>query len=399
MSETVATPAEGASSNESEAVKPAPQIAEAGVLLKKAQTWDELLKPEPETPAVEAAPDPKAFEGFTVDETTSELKRPDGTAADEKEVEKYNAAQSQPTGPIVITLKARDGSEREIEAADEETAEILRANAKDGLRGEEYRRKMQAVEEHLAERRVFEQVMESNPEALILQHLPADKQLALAKALIAKHWDELAPDLVKYDGDASKRAEDAANADRRSRESQGTLTQTRERERYIVSMEQATRSLIPDHIDDATAEQFLADAGLDLGRAVTQMGRPVEPQDVKSVLAKRLALYGFDKPAPGVNGADADARSAEPPKRPIARAVNKPGAGVTAQPTAGVKASPDAGAAVRRAVTAQRVAASVPPPGAGAATLRIPMVPPGTTIEQASQALRKLGSWSDAHRG
>lgn len=366
-----------------EKTTPAPAIEDAGASLKKHQTWESMLAPEAKAEEVEAEPTEEAeAEETPAEETDSEF-------ASSADLEKLNTVPKEGE-PVLVKLRARNGDEQEIEVADESIAEILRANAKDGMRGEEYRKKMELVEGHLAERRAFNQALESHPESLILEHLPEANQLALTATLLAKHWDKLVPKIVELDQDPALRAKEATDAANRSRDSQPSLEQITQRERYIVQVEAATRALIPEHIDDATAERFMADAGLDIGRAVNSIGRAISPTDISKVLGPRLALYGFDKPA----SANGNGPSKTAPPRTVARAVGQPTTAPTASTTA--KSGADAGAAVRRTVTAQRVAASVPPAGAGAATLRVPMVPAGTTIEQASQALRKLGSWGDS---
>lgn len=338
----------------------------------------------------EAAP---VYEGWVVDEQ-GRLHRPDGSFANAGEIDQYNAsipaeatpeAESAPE-PIVVKLKGRDGADVEIEVTDEATAEALRTNAKDGLRGEEYRKKMAVAEEYLAERRAFETMMETNPEGLILQHLPHEKQVSLAVALVAKHWDAIAPNLVKFDTEPTARISEAANAEIRMRDQQREYETLTASQKYGVQLESATRALIPEHIPDDVAEQFLADAARELGNTVRQRGQfPID--EVKTVLARRLALYGFDKPASGTTSTSAPT----PLKRPTARAVSRPQGNTATVATA--SAGANHGATVRRTVTAQRVAAAVPPAGAGAAAVRAPMVPANADLKQASQALRKQAHW------
>jgi len=414
MSETVTAP----NPAPIESVTPEPTtpaastFAEASKKYQNAKTWADvgLAAPviEPETPAEapsahaeaateEVAPEASpeavdAFAGFTVD-AENRLHRADGSYANAEEIDAYNAtipatepeAPKEPE-PIVVKLKARDGvTDVEIEVTDEAVADALRTNAKDGLRGAEYRKKMQAVEEHLAERRAFETMLETNPEGLILQHLPEDKQASLAVALVAKHWDTIAPHLIKFDTDASTRIAEAANAQIRMRDQQREYEQLSAQQKYGVQLESAVRALIPEHIDDATTEDFLAVAALDIGNAVKSAGRPIPVEDVPKVLAKRLALYGFDKPA-----SDAASAAPTPVKRPVARAVAKPSAPTAPSVTA---TGADPSKTVRRLVTAQRVAASVPSAGAGAAPIRAPRAAPNESIEQASARLKKMSHW------
>lgn len=364
-------------------------------------------KPADDEKPVEAAAETIKYEGWVVD-AEQRLHRPDGTFAEAQEIDEYNAAieaENAATAaaidtpvadaakpdepvvePIVVKLRARDGAEVEIEVTDEKVAETLRTNARDGLRGEEYRRKLAQVEEHLAERRAFEAMVETNPEALILQHLPESKQVSLAVALVAKFWDQIAPDLVRFDSEPTQRITEAANAKDRINTQQREFEQRTARERYTAQLETAARVLIPEHADDDAAERFLSDAAIDLGRAVQAKGGPIDINEVRTVLARRLALYGFDKPAPA---AAVTTEGTTVTKRPIAKAVAKPTQAPTAQTVSATN-----GQAVKAKVSAQRVAAAVPPAGAGAASIRVPAVPPGSTIEQASQRLKQQKSWT-----
>jgi len=346
---------------------------------------------EPAAPAetgTEGAAQPDPYAQWSVD-AEGRLHRADGSYANAEEIDAYNASIPQePTAPqettetpqpIIVTVKGRDGSDVEIEVADEKVAEALRANARDGLRGEEYRKKMAAAEEYLAERRAFETMIEKNPEVLILQHLPEDKQASLAVALVAKHWDTIAPHLIKFDTDASTRIAEAANAQIRMRDQQRDYEQLTAQQRYGVQLESAVRALVPDGTPDDVVDDFLQVAALKLGNAVRSTGRPVPVEDVSKVLKHDLSRYGFDKPAP-------EPKVPAPVRRPVARAVNRPAA--TTAPTV-----TNPGATVRRTVTAQRIAAATPPQGAGAATVKAPLVPTTASIAEASQALRKQGSW------
>jgi hypothetical protein len=380
-------------------------LAEAGAALKQATTWESLATPAVETvetPAeasveVAAGTDAAAtltsteFNGYTVDEKGG-LHRPDGTMASTDEISAYNlevsAEQPAPTEPPVeapametVKILGRNGTELEIEVSDPLIAEAIRSNIKDGMRGEDYRRKIQAADEHLADKRAFEQMIETNPEGLIFNHLPEDKQISLAVKLVSKYWDQIAPDLMKLDADPVERVRNAAQTQQQIMEQQRQFEQMTAASKHAVQLEHAVRALIPEHATDTQGDAFLQDAGSDIRREMQRRnGAAIPPADVAAILSHRLALYGFDKPAPA---------STPTPTRPVARAVAKPNQAPTAQPSVMVSA----GAQVRRTVTAQRVAAAVPPAGAGAATVRAPLVPPNSSIEAASRALKKQTGW------
>src|SRR5690348_10932937 len=132
-----------------------PSIAAAGADLKAMESWPQA---EPEAPtetakegeSTEGAPDPLA--GFQVD-AEGRLHRADGTFADAKEIETWNAGAEAPKElevaaepakePIVVTLRGRDGNEVKIEVDDEAAAEVLRTNHREGMRASDYAKKMQ----------------------------------------------------------------------------------------------------------------------------------------------------------------------------------------------------------------------------------------------------------------
>lgn len=402
---------------------PVNPFAAASEALKQKQSWAEVtpaagepVAPEaaaPEAlPAEAEAPAASQYDGYTVD-ANGGLHRPDGTMASADEITGYNAevqaeqatpdqaapAEAETPNVEVVTLKARNGEDLEIEVTDPLVAETLRAAQRDGMRGDEYRKKMAVVEEHLAEKRAFERMLETNPDAVIFNALPEDKQVSLAVSLVAKYWDQIAPRLVAFDQNPVERVTEAMQTQVRLRDQQQQFERMTASERYAVQLEAATRALIPDHVDDAKADQFLADAGMDLGRAMQQRnGAQIPLAELQTILAPRLALYGFNQPTPAAPNSSTPVTPPAPPRRPVARPVaSQPRSAQAAAPAQPTKTTvSDPGAAVRRAVTAQRVAAAVPPAGAGAATIRAPLVPANSTIEQASQKLRGMTSWGRA---
>lgn len=347
------------------------------------------------------APAADAMAGFQLD-AEGRLHRPDGTYATNEEVAQWNegAAPAPETTaepaaePNVVAIRGRDGNEVEIEVDDPKVAEVLQTLQRDSMRKQEFTKRMEAVQQREAEFREFETLMATNPESVILQHLPADKQVSIAVALLAQHWDALAPVLVQFDTNDQTRLVEAANARLRMTQQQAEFEQRRQVATYAAQAETTVRNLIPEHIADDVAEAFLNDASADLARAIQQRnGQPIPLDQITAVLARRVSLYGFDQPQSGAPATVPIAPAQ--PKRPVAKPV---AASQPSAPTASVPASANAGATVRRAVTAQRVAAAVPPAGAGAATVRQPLVPPNATVKDASAALKRARSWSEVGR-
>lgn len=357
-----------------------------------------------ETPVEETATETvetPAYEGWVVDEQ-GRLHRPDGSFANAGEIDSYNAtipAEATETvaeevpAPYTLAIPGARSGESDVsidfEGLTPEQQEGL-ARLKNGfMRGEDARAKIAKADEYLVERRAFETMMETNPEDLILQHLPKDKRITLAIALNAELWGDLAPTLVEFDNPEKgpeARYKAAMDARQRSETQKGEYERRVAQGQYITQAESTARGLVPEHVDAATAERFLTDAAVDLSNESRRRGQPVPVQDIPQFLAPRLALYGFDKPAttPGA------APSAPP--RPVARPVAKPASQAATAPTPAAQNGKN-GAHVRRAVTAQRIAAAVPHAGAGAASVKAPLVPANADLKQASKALRQQKSW------
>lgn len=393
-----------------EPTTPAPSLTEASSSLKGKTSWEEVFTPAAadaapetttETPAeAPAAESADALSGFTLD-AEGRLHRKDGTYASQAEVDQWNssaeqappAAEQQPEQPkaeepqpIVVAIRGRDGKDLEIEVTDEQTAEALRTNHREGMRAAEFNRRMAEVQAKEEEFRAFEMMIEQNPEGVILRHLPEEKQDALLVALLARRWDAIAPQLVKFDSDPTARAAEMINTQRRIEAQDGQFSSAKAKAEYGKQVYTETVKLIPEHVDEATQQRFLADAGRDIEAAIRQnAGNAVPLETIKTLLAPRIALYGFDRPQ---GATTPSASTPSTPKRPLARPV-------VSAPQSAAPVTVDPGAAIRRTVTAQRIAAATPPQGAGAAPVRQPLTPPNVSVTDASRALKRAKSWAE----
>lgn len=379
---------------------PAAGIAEAGAALR-ATGWDVPAEPAapvvaeapaPETPVAE--PDATGEPTYTMDDA-GRWHRPDGKFADAEEIAKLDALpvegaeipavpeEAQPE-PIVVKLRARDGSDAEIEVTDEKVAELLRANHNDGMRREEFTRRMETVESKEAELREFETMLRTNPEAVILQRLPQDKKVAIATALVAELWDHIYPNLVGFEQDPTARVTAAMQSQLAIRDQQSQYQQAITTAQYSAKVYSTLHALVPESVDDATRDSFLADAASDVARAIEKNGKqPVPVESLKQILAPRLALYRFQAESP-INPVPSQ------PARPVARPLT---AAKAAVPSVPVHDQAKAGATVRRTVQAQRIAAAIAPQGAGAATVKSPLVPSNADVTAAGQAMRTQKGW------
>lgn len=367
-----------------------------------------LSDPVTET-ADDEAPVTLDFEAPTFDEATGQWRNKDGTfapapadadattvtATDPNAPPATEESAAEPA-PIVVPLKARDGSVKEIEVTDPEVADMLRANANDGMRRDEFNRRIDGVQSREAELREFETILQTNPEH-VFSRLPQASQERLAESIIATHWDAIIDRIARMDQDPTYRVTVAAEARVRQTELAQQTQQAIAEQRYTGQLETACRALIPESVDQATAERFMFDASNDLSKILPT--RRVQPSELAEVLAPRIALYRFNESAKADNTDSASSTTA-PVAPPVIRAVMRAPAVTTAS---AVPSTQTTGVAVPRTVmtdgqriahaqTGRAIAAAVAPAGAGAAPVRV-QVPVHATVEEASKYVRtQLGN-------
>jgi|SRR6185312_16325126 len=308
--------------------------------------------------------------------------------------------EAQPE-PVTVQLKGRNGEVKEVEVTDPELADLLRANANDGLRRDEFNRKRATLESGFAELNAFKQMVAENPEEVVLAHMNPEAQTRLAESLIATHWDALVERILALDADPSRRAVVAAETRVRRIEQAQRLNEIKASSERAAQIETAVRAMIPESVDEATVNQFMDDAGSDVARAL-QAGTNVTPESVKEILAPRIALYRFNEAkSPTVVGVNAVPSTATTASQ--APAVARPAVSLKQTPAA-TGATPvvdpaKAAARTQQLNASRSISAAVAPSGAGAPAVRAPAVPKGATIEEASKHLRQsLGKsgWSAA---
>lgn len=406
----------------------APSIADATKAYLAALSPDAktapLAEPEPVEDTPESLAADLAFEPPVFDAATGKWRNKDGTfaeapatdapatetPAEAAPVEEAAPATEPETPAIRVELKDRNGNVVPIEVTDQQTAELLQANARDGLRRDEFNRRISSVEQREAELRAFETALRTNPDEVVLSRLSPDAQARIAVALIAQHWDAVYPSLEAMAADPSQRIVTATQAQLRQTQQQVEFQRVRAAEQRGVALESAVRSLVPESVDPETADRFLRDAVSDL--TYHMQSRDVQPTDVAALLAPRVALYGFRADAP--TGAAPNALSAVPsapatgvpvspaaapaPAIPVARPVS-----VTAAPAASAgsvvsaaRVAPpvDAATIARQQQQRARAAASAPA-GAGAPPVSVRLPADATkSIEDASRYVRQhVGSW------
>lgn len=402
-------------------IEPPKSIAEANAAVTKlGATWDDVKIPgavpeppadgmavtdgEPETPetpestegAGEAADGAEFIKG-----SDDRWHRADGTFATSEEVAQIEAqlaaeaSAPEPEAPKpehVVAIRRRDGSTREVIIEDPELADEIRANMNDGMRGREYREKVAALDARLAQFNKMDALLEKNPEAVVRESLSQEQRIRLGVMLLAEHFDDLIPAINEYYTNPGARVRDTAEAQQRIKQQSDEFTSYTAAQNAAAEVRKAVAALIPDDVEHDRAEAFWADASADVQRAMSR-GERVDPSTVATLLASRIKLYGFAHPA-GATPAASPPRIAVRPASPSNAAASP-----LAQPANdAAKALADAKAAQHRIKlrqTQRNNAAAVPPKGAGAAPVRLPAVAAGSSIQEASKAMRKLGgSWA-----
>jgi hypothetical protein len=224
-------------------------------------------------------------------------------------------------------------------------------------------------------------LIDTNPETFVAQSLNPEQKIRLATMLLAEHFDELVPIIQGFDTNPTERIKTTADAQKRIREQQGQFETRAQAQRQAVAVRSAVESLIPETVEQEVAEQFWADASQDLQRAIAR-GDKVDPSTVPSLLANRLKLYGIT-PAGATTPASAPRITAK-----LTNGTNGVTPAVAQPANDAAKALATATATQKRIRLTQRNranAAAVPPAGAGAAPVRLPPVPQGASIEEASR--------------
>lgn len=299
-----------------------------------------------------------------------------------------DSAASAEAGVKVTLPGLPERGEEDIEVeVDPEIAKYIQRIKNEGLRAKEFQARRTQLDGQQAQIEAYEQEMSIDPIGFHLNKLPADQRLNVAQALLVEHLDELLPVIDQLRDPAVRMAamrELAAG----QKTTQTRLAESRRVSADVRAVVRAAEQLIPDGTDDATADLFIADARRDLANAADQR-QVVTPQTVKQILTRRMALYGFDKPAAAPKAPAAPVVPVAP-AIPTARPATDRARDIAARRPVGQDAAA-AQTRIRRTQGNRAAAARVAPVGAGAAPTQRPVVPPEaeTDIESMSRHLRK----------
>ena len=366
-----------------------PPSPEPSSVEEASKQWLASVNAPPAEPQAEEAPAEEVVEeskGPDRDPETgkfvSKEKEPEATEPVAEEVEE-KAEEPEVTEPVAEEvvesivlpgLKERGEADLEVPVGDPEVAERLRRLVNDGMRKRDYTTAMAEVEQFRAERAEFEAVLETNPVGFLMQQVVPERQVDIALALVAEHWETMLPHLQAMAADPSKMYQARIQARDTMRQSESEVRARSDAARKEAEILSVVRGLVPEGADDATREQFVRDAERDLIDAV-QSGKALTKESVPDLVKRRMQMYGFAKTQTPL----------------VAKKVGAPAP--TKAPS--VEEAKKAQDRIQKNATVKRNAAAITPGGRGAVATRKPLIPQGADVETAGAVLRKMTSWAD----
>lgn len=370
----------------------APDAIQAAIEAYRSQAATPLELPT-EAPAEQPRDEQGRFTAQEADEPAEDAPEGENAPADDTEAtpEGDEPAEGEDGEPFVLQIQPRREGEEPVELelgdVDPATREVIQAALNDGLRRDEFRRQMEAVERQRSELAEFEERLSVDPVGVLAEHVPEDVRAQTVLALLARDaalLERVQDELLEWEGDERARELARVRMDREIDERRDLvrddLRARREAQAHATQLAEAIQSLVPQGADEQDVADFLTDAR-DYVRGVLQT-REVAPDEIPQLLERRTRRY-FGPSAAGA---------------PRAPAV-KPG------PQAGVArpGSPEAQALADRVQQAKqtgrrfvqasvrRAAAATSPAGAGSAPATSPKPPKGAGIKGAVEFYRQQG--------
>jgi hypothetical protein len=295
--------------------------------------------------------------------------------AEEPKEEEPKTEESKTESIVIPGLKERGEEDLEVPVEDPVLAERLRRLLNDGMRKAEYREKMQEVEQFKRERAEFEAELESNPVGVLMQYATPERQQEIARALLVEHWDTLVPVIQQFAQDPVQIARAQRDVFQQNQMAAQEATVRKEAARREAEILGALSGLVPDSVDAETRSAFLRDAERDLIDAAYAK-QVVTAETVPMLVKRRMQMYGFVE---------------KPQVKPLT--VKR---GDAPKPVS-VDEAKKKQAAIQQKAKAVKATAALPPAGRGPVATRRPIVDASADVEQASTALRQMGtqSWAD----
>ena len=204
-------------------------------------------------------------------------------------------AEEPVTPPVfLVTLPPREAGGEPLQLQVSSQDEVDAFNRLNN--GYARREQVRALETQLAEKQqrqdMFEQEITMDPHGFVVDRLPPQQQLGIAKALLAKLAGEHGPVFDALLTDEVARREATLEA-RESREQwREQARQDRAVQVYQTAVLAQVELLIPESADEKDAVEFVQDAGQYLS-SIVRAGGTVSPEEVPSLLAGKVKRYGF----------------------------------------------------------------------------------------------------------
>lgn len=300
---------------------------------------------------------------------------PEGTTEPDAEAPAETAEPEAPA-PETITFTDRNGNEVTVEVSDPDIAEVLKATKNDGMRKQEFHRRIEAVQTKEQEFRAFEIMLQTTPETVV-DHMSPDVKLRTLQYLLASNFDDVAPLIAQWYGDKGTaeyitRKEALLGMKEHLSASQlagqAQLAESVRRDKIGREID----ALIPETASPEDSQDFFTAAAAHLGAVESQRGHALTPSEVAPLLERFRTRFGFSSPA-------APAVAAPPSLIPV---VAAPAVPVGDKAVAFAKKAAATAQRMKALPALQAAAAKVAPQSAGAAPA---VVPRPTSIEDAGR--------------
>lgn len=221
-------------------------------------------------------------------------------APEEEPEEERETEEVDPELVVEIPGRGPDDDPERVAAPDKQTADALRRLRNGYMRGEDFNRKAEALEDQRQELQEFETQLRADPAGTVLEVAPDDVKTQMATRLLEddevyEHVRSLIEDWRMND---HKRRADIYEAKEKSRERRSEVTRdTRIRRKAregARNARQAVEGLLPEGISDTAARKLLEEGMGDLGEHMVETGN-YDPttEDARDVLRETGTLELF----------------------------------------------------------------------------------------------------------
>lgn len=255
---------------------------------------------------------------------------------------------------LTVTLRGRNPGETfEVTVEDQATADLLRQNAREGLRREELNREMANLQEDKDEIELIDTMMATDPAGFILERVGDDYKLQVARALLLDDTvfeaiQEELGDLTDEKDREHQRLKSEKERRETSDKAKATLETQRAARKAVAAIQTGIQKMLPEGVSKEISIQFQK-AGLTAAEtACNKLGRLNLSNDELVAALKAEGLLTWLEARTGVSPSQSNGKP-------------EPKAGKTAQePAAGLKKAK----ARRRSVAASSPAGVGSPPAA-----------------------------------